>query len=442
MFTRLTKMQIVAMWSLMAVLFGTGDLVAATLTGSGSNLPIPAPNPGGPPGVSPTLTVVTGAFTGVWTAPAQPPWVGTFSATGPVPNSSSTGTTSYDFTTLPTGVLPAGTFFLFNDVDYGSVTGETFDLRAWDTSASLITSPWLDEPIGVWGSGTGSGGAILPTNMPGWDWNSVNPSTYRIDGTSVSGGNPTVTFALVSNQPIATMELVKGSTFDSFGLQAPISVPEPASIGLACLGMLGLGIFAGRRRSGSCRGGSNMKTWITVAAIIVSGLLPGEAWAVQKEIFGLASESDGFHILRYDVTGNSFYDCGTVASSLKPTTNLAMDANRRLYYMDPFQGGHEIWKADLDGSNNLINQQYVNTLSQNLDIVDGFTIGPNQDLYMTGYGHSEIYRYDLGVNNGLVTTEVTLVAGPSGTVGEFRSDLAFDPLPLPDSQCIGGQRAG
>jgi hypothetical protein len=106
-----------------------------------------------------------------------------------------------------------------------------------------------------------------------------------------------------------------------------------------------------------------------------------------------------------------------------------MDANRRLYYMYPFQGGHDIWQADLDGSNNLINQQIVNTLtvSQNLSIIDGFTIGPNQDLYMTGYGHSEIYRYDLGVNNGLVTTEVKLVSGPNG-MGEFRSDLAFDPV--------------
>jgi hypothetical protein len=208
-------------------------------------------------------------------------------------------------------------------------------------------------------------------------------------------------------------------------------VPEPASTGLACFGALGLGMFARRRRqSGSCRKGSNTKTWIAVAAIIVSGLLPGEAWAVQKEIFGLASQTNSFHILRYDVIGNSFYDCGTVASNAAPTTNLAMDANRRLYYMYPFQGGHDIWKADLDGSNNLINQLYVNTLAigQNLDIIDGFTIGPYQDLYMTGYGHSEIYRYDLGVNNGFVTTEVKLVAGPNGTIGEFRSDLAFDTL--------------
>jgi hypothetical protein len=171
-----------------------------------------------------------------------------------------------------------------------------------------------------------------------------------------------------------------------------------------------------------------MKT-LNAISIVLCLVFADSASAVQKEIFGLASQTNGFHILRYDVIGDSFSDCGTVASNAAPTTNLAMDANRRLYYMYPFQGGHDIWQADLDGSNNLINQQIVNTLtvSQNLSIIDGFTIGPNQDLYMTGYGHSEIYRYDLGVNNGLVTTEVKLVSGPNG-MGEFRSDLAFDPV--------------
>ena len=154
----------------------------------------------------------------------------------------------------------------------------------------------------------------------------------------------------------------------------------------------------------------------------------GSAQAVQKEIFGIMRDGTGqFNIMRYDVITDTFQNCGVASSGF--TTNLAMDANRRLYFMNPFEGGHVIWQGDLDGSNNLINQQVVDTLNPGLDIIDGFTIGPDQDLYMTGYGHSEIYRYDIGSASGTVTTEVTLASpGSSGNGPEYRSDLAFDPL--------------
>jgi hypothetical protein len=161
-----------------------------------------------------------------------------------------------------------------------------------------------------------------------------------------------------------------------------------------------------------------------VLTIALCALLPGPASAVQKEIFGLYN--GGYRIQRYDATANTFQDCGPTMSG-NIITNLAMDANRRLYYMNPYQGSHVIWQADLNGSNQLINQQVHDTLTQQLSIVDGFTIGPDQNLYMTGYGHSEIYRYFVGSNSGLVTTEVTLVGGALGK-GEFRSDLAFDPV--------------
>jgi DNA-binding beta-propeller fold protein YncE len=107
-------------------------------------------------------------------------------------------------------------------------------------------------------------------------------------------------------------------------------------------------------------------------------------------------------------------------------TNLAMDNNRRLHYMHPFDGAHDIWQADFTPGNQLVNQQLLDTLAFGLSIIDGFTIGPDQNLYMTGYGHSQIYRYVIGSNNQTAATEVTLVAGPLG-LGEFRSDLAFDP---------------
>ncbi len=168
------------------------------------------------------------------------------------------------------------------------------------------------------------------------------------------------------------------------------------------------------------------------AALIVGlGMaLAGPAVAAPFEIFGLKSDSGGlggpFHILRYDVTANSFYDCGTIMGA---ATNLAMDANRRLYYMYPFDFSHVLYRADLDSGNNLINQQVETTLAPGLSIIDGFTIGPDQNLYMTGYGHSEIYRYIVGSGNTFVTTEVTLQGGgASGDGSEYRSDLAFDPL--------------
>ena len=147
-----------------------------------------------------------------------------------------------------------------------------------------------------------------------------------------------------------------------------------------------------------------MKT-LFVFAMALFILACGPAWAVQSEIFGLQQDSTGnFHILRYDAGANSFYDCGQVGSGTPQgsllTTNLAMDANRRLYYMHPFDPNLVIWQADLDSGNNLINQQVHDTLTPGLSIIDGFTIGPDQQLYMTGYGHSEIYRYVIGSNSG------------------------------------------
>jgi hypothetical protein len=76
--------------------------------------------------------------------------------------------------------------------------------------------------------------------MPGWSWNDVaSPSTYVIDGSTVTAGNPNVAFALVSNQPISSMELDKLTTYYGFVLAAPI-VPEPSTALLMCLGLMAL----------------------------------------------------------------------------------------------------------------------------------------------------------------------------------------------------------
>ncbi len=218
---------------------------AAPLTGSGTNLPIPTFNPGEPPRQGRALSGVTGtAFNGTWTAPALTPWQGTFNAFGPVPagTSSPAGTTRYDFSPLTAGLLPAGTFFAFGDVDGGSTVTEQFILSAFDAGGSLITTPWLDEPIGVSGVGTGGGGAFLPGNLPGWDWN-ASLGQYTIDGTTVTGGNPSLTVWLESNTDMATLHVERVSTFANFSLSAPI--PEPASAALLLVGGLALGF---RRR--------------------------------------------------------------------------------------------------------------------------------------------------------------------------------------------------
>jgi len=167
-----------------------------------------------------------------------------------------------------------------------------------------------------------------------------------------------------------------------------------------------------------------MKKFMLFSLLLVASSLASAV--VQKEIFGLAGVGGGYKILRYDVIAGTFYNCGSIMDP-KFSTNLAMDNNRRLYYMHPFDYNHILWQADLDSGNNLINQQVHDTFAPGMNIIDGFTIGPDQNLYMTGYGHSEIYRYIIGSNSGTAATEVTLVNGP-GQSAEFRSDLAFDPI--------------
>ncbi|MFG0257740.1 MAG: hypothetical protein ACF8GE_07565 [Phycisphaerales bacterium JB043] len=216
-------------WTILLALFAvtSTSTSAQPLTGSGANLPIPTPNPGAPANQARSITTGGSGFTGTWTAPALTPWVGSFSAVGPVPSgiSNPTGITVYDFTSMPTGVLPVGTYFRFGDVDQGSTTTETFILQAFDSSG-MVTSPWLDAPIGVTGTGIGT------TTMPGWSFNTTT-GAYTIDGSTVIG-NPNVALYLPNNTALTMLEIQRTSGFANFSLHAPI--PTPGSLGLLAAG--------------------------------------------------------------------------------------------------------------------------------------------------------------------------------------------------------------
>jgi len=215
-----------------------GGLIAgsasAALTGSGSHLPIPSPNvvPANQPR---SVATTSNGFTGTWTAPALPAWVGTFNALGPIPagTSNPTGFTEYDFTSLPNSELPAGTFFRFGDVDTGSATVETFTLKAFGGGGGLIATPWLDGPIAVSGTGTGSGGSVQAADVPGWSW-TASTGEYFIDGSTV-GGNPNAAVWLTSNTDMSFLSVERTSGFSSFSLAAP--VPAPSVFSLLALGV-------------------------------------------------------------------------------------------------------------------------------------------------------------------------------------------------------------
>ena len=215
---------------------------AIPLTGSGANLPVAGSTP--PPAQGRSITSMSmSGWTAEWTAPVAAPWLGSFSVNGPVPSGlGATGISRYDFSTMPGGVLSAGAYFRFGDVDGGSTQNETFTLLAFDTGGSLITTPWLEQPIATAGSGTGGGGTILPGNTPGWSWN-AGTGEYFIDGTSVTGGNPSISNYLESNTDIAMLSVNRTSDFANFSLAAPL-VPAPGSAALFGLA----GLAAARRR--------------------------------------------------------------------------------------------------------------------------------------------------------------------------------------------------
>ena len=162
-------------------------------------------------------------------------------------------------------------------------------------------------------------------------------------------------------------------------------------------------------------------------ALGIATALP--AAAALKEIFSLGGGAfTQEHIYRVDFSTSTVTDLGSAGIGF-PTT-LAMAPDRTLYYMNPFEAGagHALYKATLNGTNTAL--VGAPTLVKSLPtigfgIIDGMTVGPDGKLYMTGYGKNEIYRYDPVAD--VFAVAVVLTGGGAGG-GEFRSDLAFDPI--------------
>ena len=131
------------------------------------------------------------------------------------------------------------------------------------------------------------------------------------------------------------------------------------------------------------------------------------------------------HIYRIDLSSTTVTDLGS--SGINFPTNLAMSPNRTLYFMNPFDSnGHALYSATLNSANIALlgaPTLVAHLRTSGLGIIDGLTVGPNGDLYMTGYGKSSIYRYNIATN--VFSTEVHLLPGSKS---EYRSDLAFDPI--------------
>lgn len=202
----------------------------------------------------PTLTVGTSTFSGSWSAPVASGWQGTFTGTGSNPHGV-IGQSTWDFTTLHAGNLPAGTYLDFGDLDWGSFTDERFLLQALDSNHKPIQNAWLsgaayctyapytpcDQPSMpeyAWG---GSGGTTGANNT------AVPASTYEFDGYNVAG-NPTTTIWFNTNTAISYLVVDEFSTFDGMGLAAP--APEPGTLALLGSGVLGLSGLVRRRLRG------------------------------------------------------------------------------------------------------------------------------------------------------------------------------------------------
>ncbi len=233
--TRRSKKRIVLACALLLGIFGvaaavvpgrmkpfTQEIVQSPLTGTGEHLQL-APTGNSIAPVHPSYVHSATSFTGTWSADVPAAWQGTFTGLGRNP-AGNTGdhTAEFDFSGLTSGVLPVGTYLLIADLD----TIERLTLKAYDADHHAISRPWINRtPLEQHGSGTGVGfpGSILPTDLPGWDWNE-STQTYAFDVTTIVG-NPNLSFTLSTREAIVFLEVTREVTGFGLSLMAPAANP-------------------------------------------------------------------------------------------------------------------------------------------------------------------------------------------------------------------------
>ena len=192
------------------------------LTGNGEHLQI-APTGSSIAPVQPSYVNSATSFTGTWSADVPAAWQGSFTGLGRFPTGN-TGdhATEFDFSGLVTGVLPVGTYLHIGDLD----TIEHLTLKAYDAQHQAISQPWLNRtPLEQHGSGSGPGfpGVLLPTDLPGWDWNE-STQTYAFDGTTIVR-NPNLSFTLSTCEAIVFLDVTREVTGFNVSVIAPAAVP-------------------------------------------------------------------------------------------------------------------------------------------------------------------------------------------------------------------------
>lgn len=200
----------------------TQHIVQSPLTGTGKHLPFALKDSTIAP-VQPSYIPGETSFTCTWSTNAPAAWQGTFTGLGRFP-AGNTGdhTVEFDFSRLASRVLPVGTYFHIVDLD----TIEKLSLKAYDQQHRAISRPWINRtPLQQHGSGTGVGfpGSILPTDLPGWDWNE-STQTYAFYGTTIEG-NPNLSFTLSTCEAIVFLEVTREVTGFHFQLAAPAADP-------------------------------------------------------------------------------------------------------------------------------------------------------------------------------------------------------------------------
>ena len=210
---------------------------AVILSGGAGVLTNVAPMPVAMASEGVALSAGAAMVTDSFAANRHPAWGGTFTRTGGNPGRSGmTGTGQFDFTGLAGGFLPAGTWVMLHDLDFGSFANETVTLRAYDTSGSAVTSHWLTNTEYVLDIVTQSNLTVIATDMPGWTFNSTS-GDYVFSGAAVAG-NPVVNLWVKTTQDIKLVDYAKPTAPNALRWLAPV-VPEPSSSFLV-LGAAGL----------------------------------------------------------------------------------------------------------------------------------------------------------------------------------------------------------